>query len=156
MPGWPCFGGAFYAPDDKKPGSHAEGGICALNGDGHPVHLGLYRGLRCGAAFVLDNGPRTTGRMLKADSPLPTTVEPVVYRKRDRPIDMGFEAMCKLPWGIKHQSKLGGWMRIVFHEVLKAISRLNRSHPPEKLLGVVSDMGLRFIIGPAGSGKTQA
>ena len=52
---------AFYAPEDlNKRLALREGGILCIEMEADAEFIiGLYRGFRCGAAFVLDNGPRT-------------------------------------------------------------------------------------------------
>jgi uridine phosphorylase len=93
---------AFYAPDDKsKREAMRKGGILCVEMEADTQFiLGLYRGLRCGAAFVLDNGPRTDRAYAEGGLAIADHGKDRLYiESEDRLIDMGFEAMYKLALG---------------------------------------------------------
>lgn len=90
---------AFYAPDDKKKRLEMrKGGILCVEMEADTEFiLGLYRGLRCGAAFVLDNGPRTDH--LYAHGKLAIAhhgKDPLYIEGENKLIGMGFEAMYRI------------------------------------------------------------
>ena len=59
--------------------------------------LGLYRRLRCGAAFVLDNGPRTDRLYAEGELPIADHGKDRLFiESENRLIDMGFEALYKI------------------------------------------------------------
>ncbi len=94
---------AFYAPDDRgKRLALRKGGILCIEMEADTEFiLGLYRGFRCGAAFVLDNGPRTDNVAVKLVQTGEFAIahhgkDPLYVQGEDLLIDMGFEAMYKI------------------------------------------------------------
>ncbi|HHY16607.1 MAG TPA: nucleoside phosphorylase [Firmicutes bacterium] len=95
---------AFYAPEDlNKRLALREGGILCIEMEADAEFIiGLYRGFRCGAAFVLDNGPRTDKKVsVKSGESTDFAVahhgkDPVYVESENRLIEIGFEAMYRI------------------------------------------------------------
>lgn len=94
---------AFYAPDDQdKRIILRKGGILCIEMEADTQFIiGLTRGFRCGAAFVLDNGPRTEEVSVKSGATKDFAVahhgkDPLYVEGEDQLITMGFEAMYKI------------------------------------------------------------
>lgn len=98
---------AFYAPDDRsKRETMKKGGVLCVEMEADTQFiLGLYRGLRCGAAFVLDNGPKTHRLYAQGDLAIADHGKDRLYTEsEDRLISMGFEAMYKIAMGDQGKS----------------------------------------------------
>lgn len=93
---------AFYAPDDKaKRLTMRKGGVLCVEMEADTQFiLGLYRRLRCGAAFVLDNGPRTDRMYAEGKRAIAHHGKnPLYVESENRLIEMGFEAMYRVAMG---------------------------------------------------------
>ncbi|QUL99031.1 MAG: nucleoside phosphorylase [Candidatus Fermentithermobacillus carboniphilus] len=93
-------GDAFYAPKDKEQRElWRKGGILCVEMESDTEFIvGLYRGFRCGAAFVLDNGPRTREVGVRSGNRniAHHGKDPAYVEGEDRLIEMGLLAMYRL------------------------------------------------------------
>lgn len=97
----PCASSdAFYAPRDKEQRVMLEkGGILAVEMESDTEFIvGLYRRFRCGAAFVLDNGPRTDKVMVRSgeNNIADHGKDPMFLKGEDLLIDLGLSAMYRI------------------------------------------------------------
>lgn len=91
---------AFYRPDNEDLGGLLRKGriLCIeMEADAEFV-VGMYRGFRCGAAFVLDNGPRTRNVSVPSGG---TNIahhgkDPTFVAAEERLIEMGLGAVLRL------------------------------------------------------------
>jgi uridine phosphorylase len=95
---------AFYAPGDMdKRLALRKGGILCIEMEADTEFIvGLYRGFRCGAAFVLDNGPRTSQNVpIRSGDSTDFAIahhgkDPVYVESENKLIEIGFEAMYRI------------------------------------------------------------
>jgi len=90
----------FYSPDsDAKVALLRRGRVLCIEMESDTEFIvGLHRGFRCGAAFVLDNGPATKRVTVRSGSMdiAHHGKDPAFVAGEERLIDLGLEAMLKL------------------------------------------------------------
>lgn len=93
---------AFYSPNSEANVELFRRGriLCVEMEADTEFIVGMHRGFRCGAAFVLDNGPRTKKMALQSGDMniAHHGKDPAFLAGEERLIDLGLETIVKLAW----------------------------------------------------------